>query len=223
MLAPDDGLTYRNAKELGISYHVYSKIKHGFTSTKKQWADRLTLETQDQVREFWYTSSRELPCKKNKLMFVANTTDGKLERHYFEARHDKNAADGLSAVLMYGATKAVTHQKSNIRDACEFVTFCLDNLQEVGTGPPPSQQHSARKFLYVDSIHREKVPAKSIKGTMTIHAVQSLCDPKVILKQEMSCFCMAECWWILWECILCQRMASPGDATRPSTTSEPSW
>ena len=72
-----------------------------------------------------------------------------LERQYFESGHGTSAADALSAVIKYGATKAVTNQQAIIRNAQEFFQFCETKLQQVGVGPFPQQMLIATAISFL--------------------------------------------------------------------------
>lgn len=119
-----------------------------------------------------------------------------IEHHYFESSHGKSSADGDSAVVKYGVTKAVTNRKAVVRNANEFYEYCTHNLSTVGNSVYQSQaikyQNSSRSFIFIEPgkiVRNDNRRIDTVKGTMTIHSTKNTGVPYTMESRPLSCFC----------------------------------
>lgn len=132
---------------------------------------------------------------RGKNSFVKISQCPGAEHHFFESSHGKSAADGLSAVVKHAVTSAVTNNKALVRNAGEFFAYCEEYLTTVcpNAAFPSQRVDSKRKFFYIDEkeINRTKMEGvKTVKGTMSIHAVRATGQSHHIQSRPLSCFCM---------------------------------
>lgn len=131
------------------------------------------------------------------ISFMKQDSDLDVTRHYFESSHGKSAADGLAAIVKHSATVAVTRSHVKIRNAKEFHTYCVDNLEQVGNSVYPSRadayKSASRNFILVEhtQINRDRIDREvhAVKGTMKIHSITPTGLPYELKTRDISCFC----------------------------------
>ena len=110
---------------------------------------------------------------------------------FFESGHGKSLCDSFGGLIKRSATQHVVTRKGAIRSAKELYEFCKVHLTEGEELPKGKCMHKRRRFVYVETIERQKetTALKTIKGTQKLHSLKSVGEAGELITRKVSCFC----------------------------------
>ncbi len=102
---------------------------------------------------------------------------------YFEAGHDKGQCDGVGSTAKRNAATAVTQDKTNIQDACEFFVWANASESKVAYRIYDSKEYESTERYTSEQF---LIP---IKGTLHLHDVKGKEDGSGLYVRNTSCNC----------------------------------
>lgn len=110
------------------------------------------------------------------------------QHNYFGSRHGKGPSDGESAVIKSQASAAVKSGEHTIATAWDMYSFLLKNA--VRDGDCNTHFRGTVFFVPGKDIKRDRGrQIKTVKGTRSLHSIESTAREKIILTRALSCFC----------------------------------